>query len=154
MPIDLPQARVDIPKGRSPRETQWQDEGAGTAHADVRRAEAAAEGKGGYLRDLVARIPNTGWAYGLLLLLLSVALFRFHSLTRDNPLLRSSTAHSHLVFGRTTSKRLPGLASNKGRGLGDIITRATMTLGIRHCSRCKRRAAALNRWVVFGRHPR
>lgn len=51
--------------------------------------------------------------------------------------------------------RLPGFVSEEDVGLGDAIKRATSTVGIRPCGGCGRRAAALNRWMVFsGRHPR
>jgi hypothetical protein len=51
--------------------------------------------------------------------------------------------------------RLPGFVSDEDIGLGDAIKRATSTVGIRPCGNCERRAAALNRWMVFsGRHPR
>jgi hypothetical protein len=40
-------------------------------------------------------------------------------------------------------------------GLGEAIKRATSAVGIRPCGGCERRAAALNRWLVFlGRRPR
>ena len=45
--------------------------------------------------------------------------------------------------------RLPGFVSDKEIGLGDVIKRATSTLGIRPCGGCHRRAETLNRWVVF-----
>ena len=51
--------------------------------------------------------------------------------------------------------RLPGFVSEEDVGLGDAIKRATSTVGIRPCGGCGRRAAALNRWMVFsGRYPR
>jgi hypothetical protein len=51
--------------------------------------------------------------------------------------------------------RLPGFVSEEDVGLGDAIKRATSTVGITPCGGCGRRAAALNRWMVFsGRHPR
>ena len=51
--------------------------------------------------------------------------------------------------------RLPGFVSEEDVGLGDAIKRATSTVGIIPCGGCGRRAAALNRWMVFsGRHPR
>jgi hypothetical protein len=51
--------------------------------------------------------------------------------------------------------RLPGFVSEEDVGLGDAIKRATSTVGIGPCGGCGRRAAALNRWMVFsGRHPR
>lgn len=50
---------------------------------------------------------------------------------------------------------LPGFVSEEDVGLGDTIKRATSTVGLRPCGGCGRRAAALNRWMVFsGRHPR
>lgn len=53
--------------------------------------------------------------------------------------------------------RLPGFILDEEIGLGDAIKRATYTIGIRprrDCG-CERRAAALNRWVVFSpRSPR
>jgi hypothetical protein len=45
--------------------------------------------------------------------------------------------------------RLPGFISDEDIGLGDVIKRATYAIGIRACGGCKRRAAALNRWMVF-----
>jgi len=45
--------------------------------------------------------------------------------------------------------RLPGFISDEEIGLGDVIKRATTYLGIRPCGGCERRAAALNRWMVF-----
>jgi hypothetical protein len=45
--------------------------------------------------------------------------------------------------------RLPGFISEEDIGLGEIVQRVTHTLGIKPCGGCKRRAAALNRWVVF-----
>jgi hypothetical protein len=51
--------------------------------------------------------------------------------------------------------RLPGFVSEEDVGLGDAIKRATSTVGITPCGGCGRRAAALNRWMVFsGRRPR
>lgn len=51
--------------------------------------------------------------------------------------------------------RLPGFVSDEDIGLGDAIKRATSTVGIRPCGGCERRAAALNRWLVFsGRRTR
>jgi hypothetical protein len=48
--------------------------------------------------------------------------------------------------------RLPGfIPDDRGIGLGDAITRATYRVGIRSCAGCAKRAAKLNRWVVFTR---
>jgi len=51
--------------------------------------------------------------------------------------------------------RLPGFLSEEQVGLGDVIKRTTMRVGIAPCANCGRRAAALNRRVVFSfrRHP-
>jgi hypothetical protein len=45
--------------------------------------------------------------------------------------------------------RLPGFITDEDVGLGDVIKRATSTFGIKPCGGCERRAAALNRWLVF-----
>lgn len=45
--------------------------------------------------------------------------------------------------------RLPGFVSDKEVGLGDVIKRATYAMGIKPCGGCERRAARLNRWMVF-----
>jgi hypothetical protein len=45
--------------------------------------------------------------------------------------------------------RLPGFISEEEVGLGDAIKRATYAIGIKTCGGCERRAAALNRWMVF-----
>ena len=45
--------------------------------------------------------------------------------------------------------RLPGFITDEDIGLGDVIKRTTFAFGIRPCSGCERRAAALNRWLVF-----
>lgn len=45
--------------------------------------------------------------------------------------------------------RLPGFINDEDIGLGDTIKRATSAIGIKPCDGCQRRAAALNRWLVF-----
>lgn len=45
--------------------------------------------------------------------------------------------------------RLPGFVKDETIGLGDVITKSTSALGIKPCGGCGRRAAALNRWLVF-----
>lgn len=45
--------------------------------------------------------------------------------------------------------RLPGFITDEEIGLGDAIKRATSYFGIQPCGGCERRAAALNRWMVF-----
>jgi hypothetical protein len=47
--------------------------------------------------------------------------------------------------------RLPGFVKDDEIGLGEVIKRATYSVGIRPCGGCGRRAAALNRWVVLTR---
>ena len=51
--------------------------------------------------------------------------------------------------------RLPGFVPEEDIGLGDVVKRATSTVGIKPCGGCARRAEALNRWFAFsGRRPR
>ena len=50
---------------------------------------------------------------------------------------------------RPYTVRLPGFISDADVGLGDVITRATYSVGIKPCGGCAKRAAALNRWLVF-----
>lgn len=45
--------------------------------------------------------------------------------------------------------RLPGFITDEEIGLGALIQRTTSYLGIQPCGGCERRAAALNRWLVF-----
>ena len=50
--------------------------------------------------------------------------------------------------------RLPGLVGDEEIGLGDVIKGALQTLHLQRgapCRRCGKRAAALNRWIVFTR---
>jgi hypothetical protein len=47
--------------------------------------------------------------------------------------------------------RLPGFIVGESVGLGEVIKRATGAAGIRPCGGCERRAATLNRWIVFTR---
>lgn len=47
--------------------------------------------------------------------------------------------------------RLPGFVKDEQVGLGDVVKRATYSLGIRPCGGCGQRSAALNRWMVFTR---
>jgi hypothetical protein len=49
----------------------------------------------------------------------------------------------------THQMRLPGFITGEELGLGDVVKRVTSYLGIKTCGGCERRAAALNRWVVF-----
>ncbi len=45
--------------------------------------------------------------------------------------------------------RLPGFITDEEIGLGDVIKHATFAVGIRPCDDCAKRAAMLNRWMVF-----
>jgi len=47
--------------------------------------------------------------------------------------------------------RLPGFIKDEDIGLGDFVTRVTSSAGVKPCGGCQRRAAALNRWLVFTR---
>ncbi len=47
--------------------------------------------------------------------------------------------------------RLPGFITGDEAGLGDVMKRVTYAMGIKPCAGCERRAAALNRWMVFTR---
>ena len=45
--------------------------------------------------------------------------------------------------------RLPGFVKDDAVGLGDAVKRVTYALGMNPCGGCERRAARMNRWVVF-----
>lgn len=47
--------------------------------------------------------------------------------------------------------RLPGFVRDEEIGLGDAVKRVTYAMGVRPCGGCERRAAAMNRWMVFTR---
>jgi len=47
--------------------------------------------------------------------------------------------------------RLPGFLIEEEIGLGDLIKKTTYAMGIKPCSGCERRAAALNRRIRFTR---
>jgi len=48
--------------------------------------------------------------------------------------------------------RLPGFIKDEEEvGLGDVVKRVTYAFGIQPCGGCQRRAAALNRWIMFSR---
>jgi hypothetical protein len=44
---------------------------------------------------------------------------------------------------------LPGFITDEEIGLGEVIKRATSSIGIQPCGGCAERAARLNRWMVF-----
>lgn len=47
--------------------------------------------------------------------------------------------------------RLPGFIIDEEIGLGDVIKQATSYIGIKPCGGCEKRAAALNRRLVFSK---
>ena len=47
--------------------------------------------------------------------------------------------------------RLPGFVRDEEIGLGDVVKRMAYAAGIRPCGGCEKRAAALNRRVIFTR---
>jgi hypothetical protein len=47
--------------------------------------------------------------------------------------------------------RLPGFITGDEVGLGDVVQRVTYAMGIKPCGGCERRAAAMNRWMIFTR---
>jgi len=47
--------------------------------------------------------------------------------------------------------RLPGFIIDEQIGLGDVVKRVTYAIGFKPCGDCERRAATLNRWMVFSR---
>jgi hypothetical protein len=57
--------------------------------------------------------------------------------------------------GKTESQphriRLPGFIKEEEIGLGDVIKRVRYAMGIKPCTGCEKRAAALNRWMRFTR---
>ena len=59
------------------------------------------------------------------------------------------TEHEGKTEGQPYRVRLPGFINNEDIGLGDVIKRVTSAAGIKTCGGCQRRAAALNRWLVF-----
>jgi hypothetical protein len=52
---------------------------------------------------------------------------------------------------RPHKMRLPGFINDQEVGLGDVVKRLGYRAGIKPCGGCERRAAALNRWMVFTR---
>ena len=68
---------------------------------------------------------------------------------------RRSQATTGMTHGGDESRpfrvRLPGFISEEEVGLGDVIKGVTYVMGIKPCEGCERRAAALNRWMVFTR---
>ena len=45
--------------------------------------------------------------------------------------------------------RLPGFVRDEDIGLGELVKRTTVSLAIKPCGGCERRAAMMNRWLTF-----
>jgi hypothetical protein len=50
---------------------------------------------------------------------------------------------------RALRVRLPGFVNDEDVGLGDALKRVSYIVGIKPCGGCDKRAAALNRWIIF-----
>jgi len=55
------------------------------------------------------------------------------------------------VHPRPLQVRLPGFVADRSVGLGDAVSSVAGAFGLHQCGGCSRRAATLNRWVVFTR---
>jgi hypothetical protein len=66
---------------------------------------------------------------------------------------RTTDSHRERDNHEPTTRRvlLPGFITDEDIGLGDIVKHVTSYFGLKPCSGCRRRATALNRWVVFTR---
>ncbi len=51
--------------------------------------------------------------------------------------------------GESAKLRLPGFVNDEDVGLGDALKRVTSAVGIKPCGGCERRAARLNRLLMF-----
>jgi hypothetical protein len=61
------------------------------------------------------------------------------------------TEHREEETATSFRVRLTGFIKDDEVGLGDVVKRVTYAFGIQPCGGCQRRAAALNRWIVFSR---
>ena len=90
-----------------------------------------------------------GSAYALLLSVRG-SLIRFHYEARSAVKTKRLRAERPEQPERQSYRvRLPGFITEEDIGLGDVIKRATSAVGIKPCASCARRAAMLNRWMVF-----
>jgi hypothetical protein len=62
---------------------------------------------------------------------------------------QAKNLHADESAHRSYQVRLPWAIASDDVGLGDVLKRATSTVGIKPCDDCERRAAALNRWLIF-----
>jgi len=49
--------------------------------------------------------------------------------------------------------QLPGFLIDKEIGLGEVIKRATASMGVKPCGECEKRAARLDGWLRFTKKP-
>lgn len=69
---------------------------------------------------------------------------------RDGPAQREGKGGGAATSGGHPYRvHLPGFIRDQDIGLGDVMTRTTSLFGIKPCGGCDRRAAALNRWMIF-----
>jgi hypothetical protein len=66
-------------------------------------------------------------------------------MSRDQPTRGGAGARSR----QPRRVRLPGFINEEDIGLGDVVKRATSTVGIKPCGSCAERARRLNSWLVF-----
>jgi hypothetical protein len=59
--------------------------------------------------------------------------------------------HEEKPQGEPYRVRLPGFLIDEETGLGDVIKSVIYRMGSKPCGGCEKRAAALNRWMVFSR---
>jgi hypothetical protein len=64
---------------------------------------------------------------------------------------KKDEARPETIERRPHVVRLPGFLVDREVGLGDAIKRITYSMGAKPCAGCQKRAAALNRWMVFSR---
>jgi hypothetical protein len=62
-----------------------------------------------------------------------------------------SEANTYTSERQPHSVRLPGFLIDREIGLGDLIKKTTYAMGIKPCTGCEKRAAALNRWMTITR---
>jgi hypothetical protein len=71
--------------------------------------------------------------------------------SQNNNLLQKYGVRNHRNASSRYHIPLPNFIAKKEIGLGDIIQRATAIIGIKPCEACRKRAATLNKKIVFGR---
>ncbi len=70
---------------------------------------------------------------------------------QDRPTEDDTEVGNGRATGAPQRVRLPGFIGDEQLGLGDAVQRVTYAMGIPPCGGCARRAAVLNRWMVFTR---